>query len=127
MHITWNIKLHELSPLWHLAYTVPLLLNLVVHLPSVISQFSLVQAFYIPDPDVMDSTISQANEVEEDLRFLRRQLDERGNWQEKLPKVLNSKEELANFLKSLNVTFAMERIGRVFQAMDQDASGQLDA
>merc|ERR550514_280404 len=127
MHIMYNISAYGLPHWWHYVFMAPLVMNLVVHLPSVISQYSLVQAYYLPDPDVMDATISMAHEVDEDLNFIRRQLDARAGWQEKVPNVINSSADLAKFLKSLDVTFNMDRIKRIFQAIDKDASGQLDA
>lgn len=127
MHLIYNISVSGLSTLWHVAILLPLLLNLLLHLPAIIAKYSLLQAYYDPDHEIMDDTIARIAQIDEDIRFMRRQLKHRSGWERDLPTAFRGSKDLASFLSGLQVVFAGERVERLFQAIDKDASGTIDA
>lgn len=127
MHIMFNIRHHQMSAWWHAVFIVPLCLNLFVHLPGIMSHYSTVQAYFCPDGDVMDATLAAAHQVEQDLLFVRKQLQARGDWQRDSPHTFGSVRALAVFLRGVSVHISDTRVRRLFSALDKDASGGLGA
>lgn len=127
MHLIYNISHSQLSYWWHPALMLPLFMTLLAQLPSIVARFSLVQAYYVPDHGVLDDTISQSAQSSEDLLFIRRQLSLRSGWERQLPKEFRGSKELSTFLRNCQIFFAEERVDRVFQAIDKDASDNIDA
>lgn len=127
MDILHNARKLHLAWWWHAIFIAPLCLNLFVHLPSIISKYSLVQCYFDPDPEVMDVVISQCAQLEEDLRFLRTQLERRPDWQAMLPIEFRGAGELMRFLRKLDMHLSKVRVCRLFHAIDKDNSGVLDS
>merc|ERR550514_120178 len=79
VHVGWNLQHHGLHMVkWYVLILAPLFAVLFVLLPIAVARFSLVQAYFVPDPEVLDAVFERCFQFEHDLRFMWRLIGRRG-------------------------------------------------
>lgn len=128
MHIWWNLTL-ESSNRWVMvpSLLLPLVLNVAVLLPMIIYRLTIVEAFFIPNHDAIDSALEFLSRFEEDIKYLVKQWEAKGR--PPLPDFDMGVEEreLERVLRRMGLHISSARMHRLFHKFDKDNNGLVDA
>mmetsp|Transcript_137082 Transcript_137082/g.292786 ORF Transcript_137082/g.292786 Transcript_137082/m.292786 type:complete len:646 (+) Transcript_137082:180-2117(+) len=133
MIVHYNLAREGYSWLWSIFILIPLILSLVVLLPVMITNYTIVKAFFVPDSESIDSVIQTLNQLDHDLQYLRRQWADQGLAEAALHADANptstgemSKEGLAEVLANLGLHVSRARLDRLFMEFDFNKDGAVD-
>merc|ERR1719201_1320433 len=149
MTVGYNIHYAHLHWIWHLAIVLPLLFGLLVLLPVVLSELSILKGYADPSHEVLDAMISQSTEFEEDCIFVRNQIRELMHRPELRQHLIGSikahkereqkgrkhfllgfrgrygRQVFQQLLGDLKISVSERRLGRMMRFMDRDGDGQV--
>lgn len=122
MHVLYNIE----HTGWRIALVTPIIVDAVVLLPLIISEFTVIKAYYSPEHAIVDSTLEWSTKVEEDVRFVAKQLQSF----EALEKYRNalqtsSKEDFLQSMVDMGLHVSPQRAFRIYSAFTNNI-GKVD-
>lgn len=122
MHVLYNVQHWG----WRVSLVAPMVIDAVVLLPLITSNFTVIKAYYSPDYAIVDSTLEWSSKVEEDVRFVAKQL----RMNEPIEKYRNalqstSKEAFLQSMIDMGFHISPQRAHRVYAAFS-DEKGMLD-
>lgn len=124
MHVLHNV----VNVWWRLAVVAPIVIDCIVLLPLIISYFTVIKAYYSPEHAIVDSTLEWSAKLEEDLRFVAKQLQV-GEQFLKFRNTLNvnSKEQFLQSHSDVGLHVSPQRAFRIYGSFASNAgSGKVD-
>lgn len=121
--------LHNMPDIrWRVAMILPIVVDGVILLPFIISYFTVIKGYYSPEHAIVDSTLEWSTKLEEDLRFVAKQLQPG----EPLDKYRNSmrtssKEAFMQSLSDMGLHVSPQRAHRIYSAFESNGGVDLNA
>jgi len=117
--------LHNRSFIWYVVLLLPVLSNALFSLPFIVSRISMLEVFYVMDPEYLDVYLTELSIAEEDLRYMRER------WKAKGEPFMQSDRlmTLDVFIKvcqEVGIALSEKRAKRIFAVYDADSSGDID-
>lgn len=126
MHMDYNIRLNQFNWAWRVVILFPILWNLCFMLPMIISRFTLVEAYFTPEHDAVDSVLTTMKQHDEDLRYFYNSWIHSGKPTFVDPGMHITFTEFSRVLKRHGMQASGERRQRVFDALDTEKAGVID-
>mmetsp|Transcript_77279 Transcript_77279/g.145705 ORF Transcript_77279/g.145705 Transcript_77279/m.145705 type:complete len:550 (+) Transcript_77279:107-1756(+) len=127
--MTWIYNLSIIGASWkqYVFMLLPCLLGTLVLLPITVFAFTIVDSFYEPNSDALDTLFEHFDRLEDDLTYLGRIYERKGR--PKIPELEGGcdKEKLEKVLRHLGLHVSSTRMHRIFQKFDKDGDGQVDS
>jgi len=123
LHLQHNLQAANYHWGWKPLLVFPLVTSLFVMLPLLTSRFTVTEAYFSPNPDTLDATITELTQLEDDLNTIRRMWAAKGKppFPDEMDKGVDEKG-LAQMFSEMGVLVAGARLQRVFKAIDVDNS-----
>merc|ERR1719235_549536 len=122
----YNIRVNGFHFVWRCAILLPILLNLCFMLPMIISRFTLVEAYYTPEHDAIDSVLTKMKQHEEDLRYMHAAWLHSGRPAFIDPGMHITFNEFSRVLKRHGMQASQTRRKRLFDNLDTEQAGVID-
>lgn len=124
MHVLFNVS----NIKWRLLLVMPIVVDGIILLPAIIAYFTVIKAYYSPEHAIVDSTLEWSTKLEEDLRFVAKQLQPG----EPLDKYRNSmrtgsREAFLQSLSDMGLHVSPPRAFRIYSAFENNGGLDLNA
>jgi len=126
MHVGHNISANGFHWAWKINVLFPIFLSLCVMLPMIISRFTLVEAYFTPEHDAMDSVLTFMEQHEEDIRYMHKAWLHSGRPMFIDPGTHLTIIEFSQVLKRNGMQASQARQKRVFKTLDIQEVGHID-
>jgi len=127
MNVRFNLTVMHYGWWWKVLMAIPMFLNFFCMLPMIISRFTMVEAYFTPDHDAIDSVVNSMRSRYEDLRFLHHLWLYKGKPLFASPSGKDVKEaEFGDILRQTGIQVSQERLRRLFSHFDKNSWGIID-